>query len=150
MTLYSIIAIITSYYNNTRKLSRTVLQYMPTAGFDIFLFPLSCILTIILQRKYDHDKSSTSACTGVGSAYSDLIGNTPLVELKRLSAILGRKVLAKMESLNPGTAHNFFPFPVDQNVGTVNKFYLRRFRRHRQGPCSESDDRRSTSSCSGK
>ena len=36
------------------------------------------------------------------NAYSQLIGNTPLVELKALSKILGRRVLVKMESMNPG------------------------------------------------
>lgn len=36
------------------------------------------------------------------SAYEQIIGQTPLVELSRLSALTGRNILVKMESSNPG------------------------------------------------
>lgn len=36
------------------------------------------------------------------STYEHLIGNTPLVELKCASALLGCRILVKMESMNPG------------------------------------------------
>ena len=36
------------------------------------------------------------------SAYISLIGNTPLIELKKLSKILNRHIFVKMESMNPG------------------------------------------------
>jgi len=43
-------------------------------------------------------------CAGSSSssAYASLVGNTPMVELKKLSNILGCRILVKMECLNPG------------------------------------------------
>ena len=38
----------------------------------------------------------------VSASVLDTIGNTPLIELKSLSALLGRRILAKAEFLNPG------------------------------------------------
>lgn len=35
-------------------------------------------------------------------SFSDAVGNTPLIELRRLSRHLGRRILAKAEFLNPG------------------------------------------------
>jgi cysteine synthase A len=36
------------------------------------------------------------------SAYTDLIGNTPLIQLQSLSKLLNRNIYVKMESMNPG------------------------------------------------
>lgn len=36
------------------------------------------------------------------SAYSSLIGNTPLIKLHRLSSMIKRDIYVKIESLNPG------------------------------------------------
>jgi hypothetical protein len=38
------------------------------------------------------------------SSYGELVGNTPLVLLKRLSQLLDCQIYVKMECLNPGTA----------------------------------------------
>ena len=40
----------------------------------------------------------------IASSITDLIGNTPLVELNRLSAGLPAKVVAKLEFFNPGSS----------------------------------------------
>jgi cysteine synthase A len=45
----------------------------------------------------DEEQENTSE-----SAYLSLVGNTPLVELKKLSALTGCRFLVKMESMNPG------------------------------------------------
>ena len=52
------------------------------------------------QRRHESIDSSSST---LPSAHEQLIeGGTPLVELKRVSKLIGRSVYAKMESMNPG------------------------------------------------
>lgn len=73
---------------------------------DSLFFSLSCLATVSMQWWKEVSNSSSSATvdtnTSQENAYSTLIGNTPLVELGNLSRILGRRILVKMESMNPG------------------------------------------------
>ena len=55
------------------------------------------VLLLLLRRK---KSNATSASLGVSAL--DLIGNTPLVHLRSLSAATGCEILAKAEYLNPG------------------------------------------------
>lgn len=43
--------------------------------------------------------------TGIASSILELIGNTPVIKLNKLSCDLGCDVYAKLESLNPGGSH---------------------------------------------
>lgn len=87
----------------------------PSIGLDILLFPLSCVLTVTFQ----HVRSMRQQVQQLGldaelhvHAYSSLVGNTPMVELRKLSALLGRRILVKMESMNPGTEIYFFSYSI--------------------------------------
>lgn len=75
------------------------------------IFPLAIIsavsASVILYFMYTrrNDELSTSDCSSVdlsGNAYSEMIGNTPIIELKKISQLLQCKILVKMECNNPG------------------------------------------------
>lgn len=51
----------------------------------------------ILKKHSNTDMNSSSE-----SAYMQLIGNTPLIELKSLSKLTNCRILVKVESANPG------------------------------------------------
>lgn len=70
-------------------------------GITLFMATsLAIIVVSFVQPKQSQAKLKTTDPTP--SAYASLIGNTPLVKLHRLSAILKRDIFVKMESLNPG------------------------------------------------
>jgi cysteine synthase A len=61
---------------------------------------LSVSIVILLRRSREQQLQKTIGSSSSG--YEKLIGNTPLVRLDRLSEFVGRSILVKMESLNPG------------------------------------------------
>ena len=54
------------------------------------------------SREHNEQQQKDEARDETSSAYEQLIGNTPLVELRKLSALLKCRILVKMESQNPG------------------------------------------------
>jgi cysteine synthase A len=59
----------------------------------------------IRQRKRRHhhsDEVQVQASASITASYEALIGNTPMVQLQMLSALIQRDIYVKMESLNPG------------------------------------------------
>jgi cysteine synthase A len=62
------------------------------------------VSTAEAQRRLEQRLTTLEALdkAGTGSSILDAIGNTPLIELKSLSAATGRRIFAKCEHLNPG------------------------------------------------
>ena len=60
----------------------------------------SAVMILMVSRR--RRRQPASERTNAASAYEQLIGNTPLIKLERLSCLIGRSVHVKMESLNPG------------------------------------------------
>lgn len=65
----------------------------------------------LLSPRKRHSKSSSSGATltntdahtiSTATAYEKCIGQTPMIVLQRLSALVGREIRVKMESMNPG------------------------------------------------
>ena len=56
----------------------------------------------VLESHRSHPLPTPRAPAAVAAGILDTIGNTPLIELRSLSALLGRRILAKAEHLNPG------------------------------------------------
>ena len=54
------------------------------------------------KRPSNDDKEMKTANESSYSSYVSLIGNTPLIKLSKLSKILNRNVMVKMECMNPG------------------------------------------------
>jgi cysteine synthase A len=54
------------------------------------------------QEHQSDDKAQSSSASTAGTCYEALIGNTPMVHLSVLSALIQRDIYVKMESLNPG------------------------------------------------
>ena len=82
-------------------------------GFSLFVATTSLVMvaTNFLRFKWKAKQSisnqsitlvSTDADNNNQNAYSILIGNTPLIKLHRLSAIIKRDIFVKCEHLNPG------------------------------------------------
>jgi len=77
---------------------------------DFIMFSLS----VLTFKSICILKKSTKTCQDVTyceNSYSNLIGNTPIIELKSISKILKRKIYAKMESMNPGFSRLSLYFP---------------------------------------
>jgi len=60
----------------------------------------SAVMILMVSRR--RRRQAASERTNTASAYEQLIGNTPLIKLERLSYLIGRSIHVKMESLNPG------------------------------------------------
>jgi hypothetical protein len=87
-------------------------------SMEVVGFVSSCLLwkgcsflkqndNISVKQQQDGKKKSTSASSsgsGLGSlsAYESLVGNTPLVRLRKASELTGCDILVKMECMNPG------------------------------------------------
>ena len=58
-------------------------------------------LMVVVMRLWKKKTTKTDDDVLPG-AYESMIGSTPIVELKRLSRLTGRRIVCKMESYNPG------------------------------------------------
>ena len=68
-------------------------------NLDVFSFISSCILVLILlKNKKNKKKRSNKLCSNIKelSGYERLIGHTPLIQLQRLSKILGSEIYLKV------------------------------------------------------
>lgn len=62
----------------------------------------AAVVWLLLLRRSRQPLVDDEARPTDKTTYELLIGNTPMVELRRASALLGCRILVKMESLNPG------------------------------------------------
>ena len=68
----------------------------------IYSFNLYVRDDIVYNKTLKMTKSHQNQSNQEDVSYVSLIGNTPMIELKKLSKLIKRKVLLKMESMNPG------------------------------------------------
>jgi len=91
-------------YGLTRSIALSTLVATASAGLLLVIWRSRA--NARQSNKEEDDKEEVHATTASEkeelSAYSALIGNTPMVKLRRLSDVLDCDVFVKMESLNPG------------------------------------------------
>ena len=102
------------YQGSWKKVHRTVNSNPMRAGFSYSFVATSTAASLGLlaiwacyrrkcyRKKPSTNKSRTSSGPDDSSAYESLIGDTPMVRLPKLSALISRHIYVKMESLNPG------------------------------------------------
>jgi len=85
------------------KSSHRIESFVFAVTATCLLTTFSSILLIIKKRNTEKKKTESLTSPNEGS-YEALIGNTPLICLKKASSIVGngKKIYVKMESLNPG------------------------------------------------
>lgn len=72
-------------------------------GLSLFFLSIASWHLFSLLLRDSKKRKKRAGVTGRGKkGYDQLVGQTPLVELSHLSALLMRRVLAKVESTNPG------------------------------------------------
>ena len=73
-------------------------------GFNAIIFSLNlCFKDEFMSNKASEmRKNHKNQSNKEDVSYVSLIGNTPMIELKTLSKLINRKILLKMESMNPG------------------------------------------------
>jgi cysteine synthase len=87
-------------HDHHRFLSRMTIFLSIAAPIGLlFIYHRTIMDTMFPSQMISDGGDEEPLCTTCG--FLELIGNTPIIELKKLSHILGRRIFVKMESMNP-------------------------------------------------